>query len=376
MKARIQITVETEVGQKVQEIASWERHEHRLEDIGLTLAESKSLMAAIEKILVEQQISEYLETQRDCPLCGKARGQRGSHTVTLQTLFGNLQIDSPRWSHCGCQPQQTKTFSLVAELLSERLSPERLYLETKWASLISFELTASLLIDTLPVAETVNAASIRNHLQGVAERVEAALGKEQVSFIDGCPAEWAALPRPPAPLTVGIDGCYLRQWDDKKTHFEVIVGKSMSEDGPSRCFGYTQTYDEKPKRRLFEMLRSQGMQMNQRVMFFSDGGADIREVQSYLNPEGEQYLDESIKTWALPNRTAFKVSTAPRSPRVVSAAKQGVGDSCPPSPSTQTPACLWPPSKAKRRGPRIISLLIINLVTVPIHACTRSTRVS
>jgi hypothetical protein len=68
---------------------------------------------------------------------------------------------------------------------------------------------------------------------------------------------------------VGIDGgCYVRQWDDKKTHFEVIVGKSMSEDRPSRCFGYTQTYDEEPKRRLFELLRSQGMQMNQRVSCF------------------------------------------------------------------------------------------------------------
>src|SRR5258707_15098115 len=33
------------------------------------------------------------------------------------------------------------------------------------------------------------------------------------------------------------------------------------------------------------------MQMNQRVMFFSDGGADIREVQLYLNPEAEHYLD-------------------------------------------------------------------------------------
>jgi hypothetical protein len=31
--------------------------------------------------------------------------------------------------------------------------------------------------------------------------------------------------------------------------------------------------------------------MNQRVMFFSDGGADIREVQQYLNPEAEHYLD-------------------------------------------------------------------------------------
>ena len=33
------------------------------------------------------------------------------------------------------------------------------------------------------------------------------------------------------------------------------------------------------------------MQMNQRVMFFSDGGTDVREVQLYLNPEAEHYLD-------------------------------------------------------------------------------------
>jgi hypothetical protein len=31
--------------------------------------------------------------------------------------------------------------------------------------------------------------------------------------------------------------------------------------------------------------------MNQRVMFFSDGGTDIREVQLHLNPEAQHYLD-------------------------------------------------------------------------------------
>lgn len=62
------------------------------------------------------------------------------------------------------------------------MSPERLYLETKWASLISFELAAHLLKDTLPVAETVNAASVRNHLHRVGERAEAALCDEKVSF--------------------------------------------------------------------------------------------------------------------------------------------------------------------------------------------------
>jgi hypothetical protein len=39
-----------------------------------------------------------------------------------------------------------------------------------------------------------------------------------------------------------------------------------------------QTYDTKPKRRLFEVLRSQGMAANQQVTFLTDGGEDIRDL--------------------------------------------------------------------------------------------------
>jgi len=52
-----------------------------------------------------------------------------------------------------------------------------------------------------------------------------------------------------------------------------------------------QTYDEKPKRRLFELLKSQGMQLNQQVDFLSDGGEDVRNVQLYLNPQAEHLLE-------------------------------------------------------------------------------------
>jgi hypothetical protein len=136
--------------------------------------------------------------------------------------------------------------------------------------------------DVLPLDAQINAAGVRNHLRQVTRRAEAELGDEQPSFINGCPRDWAALPRPSAPLTVGIDGGYVRQWDDKKKHFELIVGKSMPEEGDSKCFGFVQTYDEKPKRRLFEVLKSQGMQMNQQVVFLSDGGDDVRELQIYF----------------------------------------------------------------------------------------------
>jgi len=49
--------------------------------------------------------------------------------------------------------------------------------------------------------------------------------------------------------------------------------------------------DAKPKRRLFDLLRSQGMQDNQQVTFFSDGGDHVRMLPEYLHPEAEHILD-------------------------------------------------------------------------------------
>jgi hypothetical protein len=143
MKLLIHLIAESGVGQHVQEIACLERKEHRLEDVGLTLLEAKKLLGAIQQRMVEQQVDEYLGTQRSCPHCGRARGLKGNHTVRFQTLFGNLELCSPRWNHCACRPNPAKTFSPLLELLDGHVSPERLYLETKWASLISFELAGA-----------------------------------------------------------------------------------------------------------------------------------------------------------------------------------------------------------------------------------------
>jgi hypothetical protein len=146
--------------------------------------------------------------------------------------------------------------------------------------------------------EQLNAMTIRDHLLAVAKRSEAELGTEQVSFIEGCPRDWAKMPIPNGPLTVGIDGGFVRA-QRGEGWFEVIAGKSVlafrrgdaGESKSSKCFGFVQTYDDRPKRRLFELLKSQGMQENQQVVFLSDGGEDVRNLQVYLNPQAEHLLD-------------------------------------------------------------------------------------
>src|SRR6476646_1064376 len=114
MKFLIQLVTESEVGQHVQEIACLERKEHRLEEVGLALREAKKLLGAIQQTMVEQQVEEYLETQRSCPHCGKIREQNGSHTLTFQTLFGNLKLRSLRWNLASASRSTRHSFQIAA----------------------------------------------------------------------------------------------------------------------------------------------------------------------------------------------------------------------------------------------------------------------
>jgi hypothetical protein len=71
------------------------------------------------------------------------------------------------------------TLGPMRSWLNGQTSPEMLYLETKWASLIPFARATDLLKEVLPVGDLVNAESVRNHLQLTAERTEQELGEER-----------------------------------------------------------------------------------------------------------------------------------------------------------------------------------------------------
>lgn len=113
-----------------------------------------------------------------------------------------------------------------------------------------------------------------------------------------CERDWEALPDPAPPLTVGIDGGYVHARDEdnrKAGWFAVIVGKSIQEESQTKRFAFVNEYDQKPKRRLYEMLQAQGLQMNQDIIFLSASrghpGDTVRDLQLYLSPQAEHLLD-------------------------------------------------------------------------------------
>jgi hypothetical protein len=301
MKIKVHLIVYAEDGheEQEQEGAVLEKPDQRIEHLGFTLAEAKALLKMLQQQLVERQATAFVAAQAQCNHCGKALGIKEYHTRTFRTLFGTVTLTSPRLYHCRCQRRKTTTFRPLNALLTGAVAPELLFMETKWASLVSYGLTAQALKDFLPVDATLNATTIQHHALAVAQRCEDELGEEQWAFVEGCPADWETLPIPDGPLTVGIDGGYVRHWEEKRQQFEVIVDKSIlafrrddeADLSSSKCFGFVQTLDTKPKRRLFEVLRSQGHQMNQQLTFLSDGGDTVRDLQLYLNPQAEHLLD-------------------------------------------------------------------------------------
>lgn len=108
---------------------------------------------------------------------------------------------------------------------------------------------------------------------------------------DSCPGDGGPLALPKGPFAVGLDGGYVRDWEQKQHHFEVIVGKAVPPDQPAKCFGFVQSYDTKAKRRLGTVLQSQGVQDSQPPTFLSDGGETVRNLPGSLYPQSVHLLD-------------------------------------------------------------------------------------
>jgi len=288
-----------------QEVGTLTRTAATLETLGLTLAESKQVLQQLQQTVVQRQVGAYLDQARACPHCGKPRPLKQSAHAPFRTLFGLVAVSNPRWHQCDCHPHPVKTVRPLATLLPERTSPELCYLETKWAALASYGVTTALLHEVLPIDQKHSAITVRNHTLRVAQRKEQMLGDEQPIYIEGSPVELSRLPIPDGPLVVGLDGGIVRarrgtNSDQASNLFEIIAGKSILAfrradplDTPptSKCFALVRSVDKKPKRRLFELLRGQGMQANQQLTFFSDGGDTVRRLPEYLHPAAEHILD-------------------------------------------------------------------------------------
>src|ERR1700738_3119300 len=150
MKVRVEVVCLNADGEEQRrQVLTIERRELAMETLGMNLSESKTLLACVQDFVIVQQVREDLEQRRTCPDCSRRDTRKDSGSTSVSALFGRVEVPNPRWNRCACQTEGPQTFRPMRTWLNGQTSPEMLYLETKWASLIPFARAAGLVEEVL-----------------------------------------------------------------------------------------------------------------------------------------------------------------------------------------------------------------------------------
>ena len=83
-------------------VAEFRRGSLAIDTLGLTLAESKLIVKAVQSELSQHQVDDYINKHQACEQCYQRRKKKGHHTIVYRTLFGTLNLKSPRFYTCSC----------------------------------------------------------------------------------------------------------------------------------------------------------------------------------------------------------------------------------------------------------------------------------
>ena len=90
MKLKLRLVTLSDGGQEIDtvDVAVLDKGCERVEQVGLTLAESKAILKETQRHVVGRQVAAFVDAHVRCE-CGKRFGNKGRHTIVFRTLFGN-----------------------------------------------------------------------------------------------------------------------------------------------------------------------------------------------------------------------------------------------------------------------------------------------
>jgi hypothetical protein len=141
-------------GTEATTVAVVERKDRSVADLGLTLAEGRALLAEVQSLLVSEQTAGWMERQLACDRCGSMLAHKDARSIVVRTVFGKVDVPSPRLWACSCaakQGQPRRSVSPLCKAVHRRVTPELEYLQAKWAADLPYRQATELLREVLPL---------------------------------------------------------------------------------------------------------------------------------------------------------------------------------------------------------------------------------
>lgn len=258
------------------EIAALERDvsSPTLDDLGLRLAEAKNLLLKLQSFLAQDQVRQVTAVDRTCH-CGSRRRLHDYRSRQIDTLFGRVTLQQPRWRPCGCghsgaepDADQGCFQSRTSTLIGGRATPELVRVQAELGARLSFRQAAGVMSALLPTGKAANHTGIRRRLARAADRLQALdnASPHRMSRAEG------------GPVVVALDGAHIRAAPGFQVrHFEITVGRVETERQQARHFAVAPNVTTSRSRSIGNALRSRGWLPGREVTVLSDGDPALVE---------------------------------------------------------------------------------------------------
>jgi hypothetical protein len=190
--------------------------------LGLSLAEAKTILAGLQRYLVQAQTEEHCQARRRCARCGGQRPLKDRRPRQLQSLFGVVEVRAPRFGPCQCSVTQRMIISPVTEIMPDRCTPEYERVLAKLGALLPYRRARAVLEDFFPIGDGPTIETVRQRTLQVGARLEGAA----VAAPESAPAAEAET------ITLSIDSGHVRAVRTYQVRtFEVFVAQASNDDG-------------------------------------------------------------------------------------------------------------------------------------------------
>ena len=260
-------------------LAVFQRNDDELEQLGLSLADGRELLAATQSALVSSQASVWVNTQDYCHECYTPLRRKDSRAIVMRSVFGKVQLNSPRFWCCDCKQTsqwQGRTISPLAQALPKRVTPELEYLQTRWAAHLPYAAATALLKEVLPLQNSISASGTRQRIRTAGEEIDIRVeqGIARLSLIGD-----TKQPRESGQVTaISIDSAWLKHYHPTKglgQQVNVAAGRATLADGSTRVYAYVGKRVRSGAARLDHFLGQCGVRWDERVTVISDGAGEF-----------------------------------------------------------------------------------------------------
>lgn len=252
-----------------------------VDGLGLTLAESKDLLERLQATVVREHADELIAANCRCGGCRQPLARKGGSSIVYRTAFGKLDLRSPRlYSQCRCGARHGagESFNPLAMHLAQRTHPELLYLQTRWASAMSYERAANLLGDVLPLGAAPGPSSIKAQVRAAGQALATEAEEHGEHFFAQQPLEFPDLPVEPAAHVLELDAAYVRAIPARcggRKSFGIMTGRLIRPEGAAGWHAYVIEETISPLTQLHGFLDRQGVAIETPMAIITDGGADV-----------------------------------------------------------------------------------------------------